>query len=101
MAFVRGKGQRLSIYLWIESSASTARRPLSSGAVEEILPFSRRDVWQSGVRAMFSVIFEVHPRREKFDLYLGLAKGLKTILEGIDGFIDHERFKVSGRPGWA
>ena len=37
---------------------------------------------------MFSVIFEVHPRREKFDLYLELAKGLKPILEGIVGFID-------------
>jgi heme-degrading monooxygenase HmoA len=68
--------------------------------VEEILPFSRRDVWQSGARAMFSVIFEVHPRREKFDLYLDLAKGLKPILEGIDGFIDNERFESSRRPGW-
>jgi heme-degrading monooxygenase HmoA len=49
---------------------------------------------------MFSVIFEVHPRREKFDLYLDLAKGLKPILEGIDGFIDNERFESSRRPGW-
>ena len=31
---------------------------------------------------MFSVIFEVHPRQEKFDLYLDLAKGLRPILEG-------------------
>src|SRR5260370_26849130 len=100
MAFVRGKGQRLSIYLWIESSASRARTPLSSGAVEEILPFSRRDVWQSGGRAMFPVSFGGHPRREKFDLYLDLAKGLKPILEGIDGFIDNERFESSRRPGW-
>jgi heme-degrading monooxygenase HmoA len=68
--------------------------------VEEILPFSRRDVWQSGARAMFSVIFEVHPRREKFDLYLDLAKGLNPILEGIHGFIDNERFESSRRPGW-
>jgi heme-degrading monooxygenase HmoA len=43
---------------------------------------------------MFSVIFEVHPRREKFDLYLDLAKGSKPILEGIDGFIDNERSRV-------
>src|SRR3977135_2982239 len=49
---------------------------------------------------MFSVIFEVHPRREKFDLYLDLAKGLKPILEGIDGFIDNERFESARRPGW-
>jgi hypothetical protein len=28
---------------------------------------------------MFSVIFEVHPKQEKFDLYLDLAKGLKPI----------------------
>jgi hypothetical protein len=30
---------------------------------------------------MFSVIFEVHPKPEKFDLYLELAKGLRPILE--------------------
>jgi hypothetical protein len=45
--------------------------------VEEILPFPRHDVWPSGARAMFSVIFEVHPRQEKFDLYLDLAKDLQ------------------------
>ncbi len=49
---------------------------------------------------MFSVIFEVHPRPERFDLYLDLAKGLRPILEGIDGFIDNERFESTRRPGW-
>jgi heme-degrading monooxygenase HmoA len=49
---------------------------------------------------MFSVIFEVYPRQEKFDLYLDLAKRLKPILEGIDGFIDNERFESTRRPGW-
>lgn len=49
---------------------------------------------------MFSVIFEVHPRQEKFELYLDLAKGLKPILEGIDGFIDNERFESTRRSGW-
>ena len=49
---------------------------------------------------MFSVIFEVHPRPERFDLYLDLAKKLKPILEGIDGFIDNERFESTRRPGW-
>jgi heme-degrading monooxygenase HmoA len=57
-------------------------------------------VWPSGARAMFSVIFEVHPRQEKFDLYLDLAKDLRPILEAIDGFIDNERFESSRRPGW-
>jgi len=49
---------------------------------------------------MFSVIFEVHPKREKFDLYLDLAKQLRPVLEGIDGFVDNERFESSRRPGW-
>ena len=49
---------------------------------------------------MFSVIFEVHPKQEKFDLYLHLAKGLKPTLEGIDGFIDNERFESTRRRGW-
>ena len=49
---------------------------------------------------MFSVIFEVHPKQEKFDLYLELAKGLRPILQGIDGFIDNERFESTLRRGW-
>ena len=49
---------------------------------------------------MFSVIFEVHPRPERFDLYLDLAKELRPILEAIDGFIDNERFESTRRPGW-
>jgi len=49
---------------------------------------------------MFSVIFEVHPKREKFDLYLDLAKQLRPVLEEIDGFVDNERFESSRRPGW-
>ena len=49
---------------------------------------------------MFSVIFEVHPKQEKFGLYLELAKTLRPILEGIDGFIDNERFESTDRPGW-
>jgi heme-degrading monooxygenase HmoA len=49
---------------------------------------------------MFSVIFEVHPKPEKFGLYLELAKALRPILEGIDGFIDNERFESVNRRGW-
>jgi heme-degrading monooxygenase HmoA len=58
------------------------------------------ELWQAEATTMFSVIFEVHPKQEKFDLYLELAKGLKPILEGIDGFIDNERFESTRRPGW-
>jgi heme-degrading monooxygenase HmoA len=41
---------------------------------------------------MFAVIFEVQPKPERWDDYLGLAKFLKPKLEAIDGFIDNERF---------
>jgi heme-degrading monooxygenase HmoA len=41
---------------------------------------------------MFAVIFEVHPKKERWDDYLSLAKQLKPKLEAIDGFIDNERF---------
>jgi heme-degrading monooxygenase HmoA len=49
---------------------------------------------------MFSVIFEVHPNDGRKDDYLDLAKHLKPILEGIDGFVDNERFESRLRPGW-
>src|SRR5215813_9663042 len=41
---------------------------------------------------MFVVIFEVQPKKERWDDYLALAKQLKPKLEAIDGFIDNERF---------
>jgi heme-degrading monooxygenase HmoA len=49
---------------------------------------------------MFAVIFEVQPKKERWDEYLDLAKQLKPKLEAIDGFIDNERFgskKTEGR----
>jgi heme-degrading monooxygenase HmoA len=49
---------------------------------------------------LFSVVCAVHPRKEAFDLYLALAKGLRPILQEIDGFIDNERFESLTRPGW-
>src|ERR1700761_8149413 len=49
---------------------------------------------------MFSVIFEVLPRRERFDDYLALAKQLRPTLEQMDGFVDNERFESRQRPGW-
>jgi len=49
---------------------------------------------------MFSVIFEVNRKPEKQDEYLESAKHLKPILEGIDGFVDNERFESKLRQGW-
>ncbi len=49
---------------------------------------------------MFAVIFEVHPKAEKFDDYLEQAKLLKPELEKIDGFIDNVRYGSLRRPGW-
>jgi heme-degrading monooxygenase HmoA len=42
---------------------------------------------------MFAVIFEVQPKKERWNDYLDLAKYLKPKLEAIDGFIDNERFE--------
>ena len=42
---------------------------------------------------MFAVIFEVQPKRARWDDYLELAQQLKPKLEAIDGFIANERFR--------
>jgi heme-degrading monooxygenase HmoA len=49
---------------------------------------------------MFSVIFEVHPKSDKWDAYLGYAKMLKPELEQIDGFVDNIRYGSLTREGW-
>ena len=49
---------------------------------------------------MFAVVFEVQPKSDKWDDYLGLAQLLKTDLEGIDGFISVNRYRSLARPGW-
>jgi heme-degrading monooxygenase HmoA len=49
---------------------------------------------------MFSVIFEVHPKPEQWDAYLGNAKMLRPELEKIDGFVDNVRYKSLTREGW-
>jgi heme-degrading monooxygenase HmoA len=49
---------------------------------------------------MFAVIFEVNPRPERWDAYLGYAKVLRPELEQIDGFLDNERFSSLRRKGW-
>jgi heme-degrading monooxygenase HmoA len=49
---------------------------------------------------MFAVIFEVNPRPEAWDEYLGHAATLRPELVAIDGFIANERYKSLTRPGW-
>jgi heme-degrading monooxygenase HmoA len=49
---------------------------------------------------MFAVIFEVNPRPEAWDAYLGHAASLRPELVAIDGFIANERYASLSRPGW-
>ena len=49
---------------------------------------------------MFAVIFEVHPKSDKWDDYLGNAKMLKPELDQVEGFVDNIRFKSLTREGW-
>ena len=49
---------------------------------------------------MFSVLFEVHPKAEEWDAYLGFGKLLKPELEQIDGFVDNVRYRSLTREGW-
>ena len=49
---------------------------------------------------MFAVIFEVQPRKERFEEYLEVAKSLKPEIEKIDGFIDNERYASERQAGW-
>jgi heme-degrading monooxygenase HmoA len=49
---------------------------------------------------MFSVIFEVHPKPERWDAYLGLGKMLKPDVEKIDGFVDNIRYRSLRHDGW-
>jgi heme-degrading monooxygenase HmoA len=48
---------------------------------------------------MIAVIFEVIPHPGRRDDYLGIAAGLKPLLERIDGFISVERFESLSEPG--
>jgi heme-degrading monooxygenase HmoA len=50
--------------------------------------------------AMFSVIFEVHPKSDKWDAYLGFAKMLRPELEQIEGFVDNIRYGSLTRERW-
>lgn len=49
---------------------------------------------------MFAVLFEVRPKAEKWDDYLGIAKMLKPELEAIEGFLENIRYRSLTREGW-
>ncbi len=49
---------------------------------------------------MFSVLFEVYPKAEQWDAYLGYAKLLRPELERVEGFIDNIRYRSLTREGW-
>jgi heme-degrading monooxygenase HmoA len=49
---------------------------------------------------MFSVIFEVQPKSDQRDAYLGYGKMLKPELEQIDGFVENVRYRSLTREGW-
>jgi heme-degrading monooxygenase HmoA len=52
-------------------------------------------LWQTSIdkeQMMFAVIFEVQPKSDRWDQYLGLAKQLRPELERIDGFIENVRY---------
>ena len=49
---------------------------------------------------MFAVLFEVHPKPDRWEAYLAYAKMLRPDLESIDGFLDNIRYRSLIRPGW-
>ena len=49
---------------------------------------------------MFAVVFEVNPRPDRWDVYLGHAASLRPELLAIEGFLSNERYSSRTRPGW-
>ena len=49
---------------------------------------------------MFSVLFEVHPKSDRWDAYVGYAKVLRPELEKMEGFVDNIRYRSLTREGW-
>jgi heme-degrading monooxygenase HmoA len=47
-----------------------------------------------------SVLFEGHPKTDRWDAYLGYATMLRPELENIDGFVDNIRYRSLTREGW-
>lgn len=48
---------------------------------------------------MHAIIFEVWPKAEGREEYLGIAAELKQVLETVDGFVSVERFESLTEPG--
>lgn len=46
------------------------------------------------------MLFEVQPKADQWDAYLGYAKMLRPALERIDGFVDNIRYRSLTRDGW-
>lgn len=49
---------------------------------------------------MFSVLFEVQPRGDRWEDYLENARMLRPELERVDGFVDNIRYRSLTREGW-
>src|ERR1700692_4468869 len=49
---------------------------------------------------MFSVIFEVHPKPNRWAAYLDKGKMLRPEVEQLAGFVDNIRSKSLTREGW-
>jgi heme-degrading monooxygenase HmoA len=49
---------------------------------------------------MFSVLFEVNPKGDQWNAYLGYARMLRPELEQIEGFVDNVRYRSLTRDGW-
>ena len=60
----------------------------------------QRDASQKAEQTMFCVLFEVHPKPDQWDAYLGYAGILRPELERVDGFIDNTRYRSLTRDGW-
>jgi quinol monooxygenase YgiN len=50
--------------------------------------------------AMYSVMFEVQPRRDEWDVFFARAKMLRDQLEQAPGFVDHLHYSSLTRDGW-
>ncbi len=48
---------------------------------------------------MIAVIFEVEPKAGRFEYYLDVAREMRPLLDGVDGFISVERFESLTQPG--
>jgi len=49
---------------------------------------------------MFSVLFEVRPKPDQREAYLGSGRMLRPELEQIEGFVDNIRYQSLTREGW-